>query len=257
MIINEIIEKIEKVAPISISYECINEGEYDNSGLIVGSRNSVVKGVVVAIDISNEAIDLCLENNCNVIITHHPFIYYPIKNANSDNYKGRQLIRLLQNGISVYCCHLNMDTTFGGIDDTVAKFCGIDVEKASADYPTHSYGKVGKVKSQSLGEYVKFLIESFDYVHYLGEDDKEIKTVMSCCGQGTSDKTLQFAIANKVDAYISCDLRHHEIMELYENGIAAINLSHGESEYKAFKAIIEKLDFNTPTYYAKLDYKLK
>ena len=150
-----------------------------------------------------------------------------------------------------------MDTTKGGIDDTVAKFCGIEVEKASADFPTHSYGKLGKVKSQSLKDYAKFLKESFDYVHYLGEDDKEINTVMSCCGQGTSDNTLQFAIKNKADCYISCDLRHHELMELYENGIAAINLSHGESEYKAFKSIIGKMDLKVPTFYADLDYKLK
>lgn len=253
---SEIIDKIEKVAPLSISYECIAEGDYDNSGLIVGDKDSEITGVVVAIDVSNEAIDLAIENNCNAIITHHPFIYYPIKEVTTNSYKGRQLIRLIQNGISLYCCHLNMDTTFGGIDDTVANICGITEPIKCFDHKTHSYGKLGEIKEQSTIEYINYLKTQFEYVHYLGNDQKVIKRVMSCCGQGTRDDTLQFAIKNGADAYISCDLRHHEIMELYENGIVAINLSHGESEYKAFRRIIEKIQLGVPTYFGKLDYKL-
>ncbi|MBR2397898.1 MAG: Nif3-like dinuclear metal center hexameric protein, partial [Clostridia bacterium] len=93
MKIKDVLDKIEKFAPLEISQDIINNGGYDNSGLIIGDREEEITGIVLAIDLSNEALDLAMEKNANLIITHHPFIYAPVSTITEDNIKGKLILR--------------------------------------------------------------------------------------------------------------------------------------------------------------------
>lgn len=256
MKLKAILDKIEKFAPLEISQDIINKGGYDNSGLIIGDREAEISGVVLAIDLSLEALDLAMEKNANLIITHHPFIYSPVATITEDNLKGRLILRAIRQGVNVYSSHLCMDMTKGGIDDVVANILGIKIESVFEKGEGYSYGKFGKVPFGTLAEFIDNAKSQFDYVHYLGNRDKKINTACSFCGQGTDGKTIAFAIENKVDVYVSCDIKHHEVFELYENGIAVVNLAHGESEFKAFVKIFKKLELEVPVSVCETDFKM-
>ncbi|MBR2495957.1 MAG: Nif3-like dinuclear metal center hexameric protein [Clostridia bacterium] len=256
MKIKDVLDKIEKFAPLEISQDIINNGGYDNSGLIIGDREEEITGIVLAIDLSNEALDLAMEKNANLIITHHPFIYAPVSTITEDNIKGKLILRAIKQGVNVYSTHLCMDMTKGGIDDTVAVMLGINIESVFEKGEGYSYGKLGKIPFNTLQEFIDNAKSQFDYVHYLGNAKKDISTACSFCGQGTDGKTIAFAIENKVDVYVSCDIKHHEVFELYENGIAVVNLAHGESEFKAFVKIFEKLELEVPVSVCETDFKM-
>lgn len=255
MTINDVIEKIEQFAPLSISRELISKGSYDNSGFLIGDKNVEVDGAVIAIDLCNDAVDLALEEGCNLIITHHPFIYSPLSSVTEDDYKGRLVRRLIQNGISVYSSHLPSDMTKGGIDDLFAAEFKGTVKNKLLDEETYSYGKISEIKPKTLGELVEELKEKFSFVHFVGETDKTVSRVATFCGKA-SGKDVSFAIKEKADLFVSCDIDHQHIVELKECGISVIELLHGESEFYYFKKIYEKLDIGIKKYVCETDFRL-
>lgn len=255
MVISEIISKIEEFAPLDISKDLINKGDYDNSGFLVGDRNVEVDSVVVAVDVSNDAIDLALEKGCNLIITHHPFIYSPISSVTEDDYKGRLIRRLIQNGISVYSSHLPMDMTKNGIDDKFSSYFGGDLTSVMISENTYSYGKVRAIPKTKLYKIVEKLKNDFSSVRFFGEKDKEIACIATFCGKA-SGKDVRFAIDCDADVFISCDIDHQHLVELNENGISVIELNHGESEFFFFKRIFEELELNVDKYFCETDFRL-
>lgn len=261
MKIKEFVKKIEKIAPIEVSEAAINMGHYDNSGFLIGSRAKELTGVVVCVDVCNDAIDMCIENGLNLIWSHHPFIYTPIKNITTENMKGRLITRLIKNDISVYSSHLSMDLTYGGIDEKVAEFCKIHNPELYSDISTNDivvrYGRLGTLEEeQTFGEYIESLYEHFDVIHSWGDKNEKILTAVSFCGQGADNDSMNFAIEKGVDVFISCDIPHHIKMELIENGIKIIELQHGESELKAFWEIAKSLEKETSMKLCETDFKV-
>lgn len=98
---------------------------YDNSGFLLGDRNANIKGVLVAVDLTMEVIDEALQYGCNLIVTHHPFIFSGVKRVTTDNLTGRMIYRLVQNNISVYAAHTNLDNLSTGVNAILAKKLGI------------------------------------------------------------------------------------------------------------------------------------
>lgn len=115
MILKNIIDEIESVYPLYI------QESYDNSGLIIGDRNADITGILVALDLDVEVINEAISQNCNLIITHHPFIFHNIKKliAGNDVYDLLQLI--IKNNVNIYACHTPMDKSSYGLNIAVAE----------------------------------------------------------------------------------------------------------------------------------------
>ena len=110
MKIQNVYELLGKYAPFELSDRmCKEEGCYDNSGMIVGTDDDV-KGVLFSLDLTELAVERAREQGCNVIVTHHPAIYHPIKSV------GGALKLAVAYGIGVISCHLNLDCAEHGID---------------------------------------------------------------------------------------------------------------------------------------------
>ena len=82
MKVYEIANLIENVASLTLAEE------WDNVGLLIGDKSCEISGVVVCLDLTNGAIDYCINNNCNMIITHHPAIFEPLKKITYCDYIG-------------------------------------------------------------------------------------------------------------------------------------------------------------------------
>ena len=83
MKVREITAAIESFAPLSL------QESYDNSGLIVGRYDDEVERVLLAVDVTDEVIAEALDEGCDMIITHHPIIFHPLKRFNSASYVER------------------------------------------------------------------------------------------------------------------------------------------------------------------------
>ena len=114
---------IENLAPLNYAYK------WDNVGLQLGYRGDVINKVLTTLEITDAVLDEAIEKKADMIVTHHPMIFSPLKSITKDDIKGKIIYRAIQNNIAVYAAHTNMDVAPGGLNDYIANRLNIqDVE---------------------------------------------------------------------------------------------------------------------------------
>ena len=119
MQIKNIIKILEDFAPLSY------QESYDNSGLIIGNFEEEVTGVLICLDCVEATLDEAIENNCNLIIAHHPIVFNELKKINGVTYIGRVVIKAIKNNIAIYAAHTNLDNASGGVSFKIAEQLGL------------------------------------------------------------------------------------------------------------------------------------
>lgn len=107
----EVIQLMAKIAPASLAED------WDNVGLQVGDNSQEVKNVLLALDFNSAILDEALAKNCQLIITHHPFIFDGIKSINTQNQSGSLIFDLIKNDIALFSAHTNLDIVESGLND--------------------------------------------------------------------------------------------------------------------------------------------
>ncbi len=118
--VKQIIAYLESIIPPSY------QESWDNSGLHVGNTEQQVKGVLLAVDFTQEVINEAIEKNCNLIITHHPILFdrYIKRLTGSNNYE-RLIINAIKNDIALYSMHTNLDAHDKGINYRICQSLGL------------------------------------------------------------------------------------------------------------------------------------
>jgi dinuclear metal center YbgI/SA1388 family protein len=116
----EIIKYLEDWAPKEIAWQ------NDNVGLQVGRSTAKLKNILLSLELTPEVVNQAIKKNCNLIITHHPLIFQPIRSLNLNSDLNTQLIeKLIKNDISLYSAHTNLDFTKHGVSFQLAKKLGL------------------------------------------------------------------------------------------------------------------------------------
>ncbi|ASN05209.1 Nif3-like dinuclear metal center hexameric protein [Virgibacillus necropolis] len=115
----DVFRTIEKWAPLDLAYD------WDNIGLQVGSSTREVKKVMVTLDVLETVVDEAIEKEVDLIIAHHPLLFKPVKQINTDEVQGRVIQKLLNHNITVYAAHTNLDAADGGVNDMLCDAIGI------------------------------------------------------------------------------------------------------------------------------------
>jgi dinuclear metal center YbgI/SA1388 family protein len=119
MLLSQLIAAVERVAPRSY------QESYDNSGLLIGSPNTEVRGVLLCLDTLENIVEEAVERGCNVIIAHHPIIFSGLKSLTGKNYVERVVIKALQNGVAIYVAHTNLDNMRTGVNAKICERIGL------------------------------------------------------------------------------------------------------------------------------------
>ena len=119
MKISQIIETLEDFAPLAL------QESFDNSGLQVGDVSRPVRGVLLCLDVTEEVLDEALELDCNLIISHHPLLFKPIKKLSGKTYIERCVIKACKNDLVIYAAHTNIDNASGGVNFYLAEKLGL------------------------------------------------------------------------------------------------------------------------------------
>ena len=117
--IKDIANALEMFAPLPLQ-----EG-FDNSGLQVGLTEAEVTGVLLCLDVTEKVVDEAIASGCNLIVSHHPLIFSPLKRITGSNYVERCVLKALSNGIAIYASHTNMDSVHGGVNYRIAQKLGL------------------------------------------------------------------------------------------------------------------------------------
>lgn len=120
-----IFEELNRLAPLTLSDELVKaEGGYDNSGIIVANDGEITKALF-CLDLTRASVAEAIKAGANLIVTHHPAIYRPIKSIT----EAAPVYECIANGIAVISMHLNLDCARRGIDYSLAEGLGGKVTK--------------------------------------------------------------------------------------------------------------------------------
>ncbi|MCR4662141.1 MAG: Nif3-like dinuclear metal center hexameric protein [Clostridia bacterium] len=224
-LINDAIKIIEEFAPLSLQLE------YDNCGVKTGNIYDELKGILVSLDTNEAVVDEAIDNNCNLIIEHHPSIFKSIKNLNFQKSTNRALIKAAANNIVIYSAHTNVDFTENGLNDYVSRIMGLkNVHKIS----TPDSPRIGEVEHETnLREYLNFLKVVFNDVnaYSVGDMEKSIKYVAVINGGGGSNEDdLILSFNNGADVYVSGDFKYNVLRLAKDNQYAIISIGHFNTE---------------------------
>jgi len=117
--IKDIVSSIEEMAPASY------QESYDNSGLIIGTFDTEVTGVLVCLDVVESVVEEAIKKDVNLIIAHHPIVFKGLKRFNHSNYVERTVMLAIQNNIAIYAAHTNLDSVKGGVSDRICDLIGL------------------------------------------------------------------------------------------------------------------------------------
>jgi len=99
---------------------------YDNCGLLVGSGNVTVTGILCTLDCTEAVIEEAIAKQCNLIVAHHPIVFGGLKRLNGSNYVERTVMLALQNNVAIYAIHTNADNVVTGVNAKLAAKLGLE-----------------------------------------------------------------------------------------------------------------------------------
>lgn len=117
--VQKIIEIIDQLAPPKLATE------WDNVGLLVGDYSAEVKKVMVSLDVTEAVLDQAIDQEVDLIISHHPLIFKELKTIRTDQTVGRLVIKAIRQGINIFAAHTNLDIAKGGVNDLLAEKLGL------------------------------------------------------------------------------------------------------------------------------------
>ena len=229
MKVKEVIKTIEEKYPLYL------KEKWDNIGLIVGDGEQEVSKILVTLDVTTKTIDEAIELGCNMIVSHHPFIFDSLKTITTKNSIGKRVMKAIKNDIAIYSMHTNLDIAQDGLNDYLAKRLELEnVEQIDPDrFSEDHYIRHGDLKQEmSLKDLTGYVKEKLNLEHVImitRDDSKAVKHIALCSGSGKS--FAGDAIKIKADCYITGDYNYHGGVDILEDDFNVIDASHFGTEY--------------------------
>lgn len=227
--INEILDFFEGFAPTDSAMD------FDNVGLLVGDKNTKVRKVLVSLDITGEVVNEAQKLCCELIISHHPVIFNPLKrlDTNSAPYL------LAKYGISALCMHTNLDLSEDfGVNICLANAVGVKNAVKSDKGECLFVGELEEeTEMKAFTENVKSALDCKG-LRYT-DVKKSVKKVAVSSGAGGSEIFAAAQIG--ADVLVTGEIKHHEINAANEFCVNIVDAGHFKSEDIVILPLINKL----------------
>lgn len=227
--VKDIIGNLEK------KYPKANAESWDNVGLIVGKLNQEVRKVQLSLDTTDKVIENAIKNSADLIITHHPMIFKPVKTITTMDNLGSKIIKLIENNKSLYAMHTNLDSSKDGLNDYILNLLEVENSKVIDVNEFDNEVGIGRLytlsKEMNIDEYATFVKNSLKIknIRIISENrEKIIKKVALINGSGMSYWRKVKSLG--ADLFITGDIGYHDALDAKEAGINVFDIGHFESE---------------------------
>lgn len=217
---------------------------WDNSGLQLGSEECNIKNIMLTLDMDLEAAQYAVEENIDLIISHHPFFFNSIKKIDLKTYDGKIIKMLINNDINLYSMHTSFDMAEKGVNYDLAE--RLNLLACQVLHPVNSdksgYGGIGEISPVNIIEYADYVKEALnaDYVKlYCTNANKLVNKVAFCGGSGS--EFIQDAINLKADVYVTGDIKYHQAQTAVKNNLCIIDAGHFNTEIHSMESLREIL----------------
>ena len=220
MTIRELYAFLEEKIPRSLSCD------WDNDGLMVCANDKAeVKRVLVALDITAAVAEQAIKEGYDLVVSHHPLIFHPLKSVAVGETIANKVIRLLTSGISAMSFHTRLDAVGGGVNDVLANAVGLcDVTPFGKD--GEEIGRIGNLPQPMTLKNFAALVKDATGAKYVQISDggKLVSRVAVLGGGGAGESGA--AAAAGADTYLTGDLRHDQLTEAPERGMNLVQGGH-------------------------------
>ena len=245
MKIAEITDVIERYARLEW------QESYDNAGLIVGRPDDEVHKALLAVDVTDEVLDEAEREGCDLVITHHPLVFHPLKRFNSSGPVERCVERAIRRGIALYACHTNLDSAPEGMSWRLAEMLGVGslrVLQPSAADPRVGFGVVGELpEAVATVEFMRRMQRTLGVkvVRHSDIASPTVRRVAVCTGSAAS--MIGDARRAGADIYVTADMKYNDFMTP-DGALTVADIDHFESEYCAIEFLYDILSKNLITF---------
>ena len=236
MNVQEVVNVLERLAPPSYAMS------WDNVGLLAGRRDREATGIYIGLDATERVIEGAVEAGCNMLLTHHPLLFSPVKKISDGDFIGRRLLTMIEHGISYYAMHTSYDSAPGCMADRAAAMLYIEdgepLEPVNGPgEPQAGIGKVGRLAQEITLDQLcirikeKFQIPSLKVFAAMGRDEegKQVRDHMLrriAVSPGSGKSMIQPALDAGAQVLVTGDIGHHEGIDAAACGMTVIDAGH-------------------------------
>jgi dinuclear metal center YbgI/SA1388 family protein len=223
--------------------------EWDNVGLLVGTRAGAVKKMMVCLTITPASSAEAVDAGADLIVTHHPLPFHAVKRLTDETTAGKTLLQLIAAQIAVCSPHTAFDSTAEGINDLLAR--GLELQQIAALIPQtdgQGTGRWGKLDDTlplgAIADRLKRFLK-IERLQIVGDDQRSVQTVAIGCG--AADELLSAAMNKNCDVMVLGEARFHTCLEAEAANVALLLPGHFASERFAVEQLALRLAREFPT----------
>ena len=238
--VGDILNFMDTLAPRNMKID------WDNVGLLCGSRSTPVTKILVALDPFEGVCEEAKEMGAQLIVTHHPLIFQAPKAITDETSVGRSILKLCAAGISAINAHTNLDCAPGGVNDVLAQRLGLEnisvINPIGTDENGNEWGllRCGNVAQQSLADFLENVKNKLDAqsLRYV-DGGKPVSKV--AVGGGSCASSMLDALRAGCDTFVTADIRYNQFWDAYDLGMNLIDAGHFHTENPVVAVLAEKL----------------
>ena len=245
--VREIYQYLDGLAPFSLQMD------FDNAGYLVGRGDRQVTRLLVSLDITEEVVAEAAELGCQLIVSHHPVIFFPAKSITDADPTGRTLLALAERQIAAVCAHTNLDAVHGGVNDALAQKLGlVQIEQLKQDGVDASgrpygIGRVGNTAGVPMytPAFAAFVKEALgaNGVRYV-DARRPVRRV--AVGGGACADMLKDALAMGCDTFVTADVKYNGFLDAKALGVNLIDAGHYPTEQVVVPVLAKWLESGFP-----------
>lgn len=240
-LVKDIYNCLDRLYPFKLAMD------FDNCGLLVGNENNTVTKAICCLDVTLDVVNEAKSVGAELIISHHPVIFNPIKKLDSSSL----IYNLVSSKINVISAHTNLDIAPGGVNSCLAK--KLDLKNLKTLSPLDNYpndtglGLVGEIENPVFSsEFAEFVKKKLDCngLRFTNIENKRITRV--AVGSGSCGNLIDDVVLKKVDAFVTGEIKHHEILFALQNNVVVVDVGHFKSEDIVISPLVNVLQKNFP-----------
>ncbi len=236
MIVRDIVEVIEEYAPLWA------QAEYDNSGLLVGTLERPVHGILLCVDVDDAVLDEARQLGADMVVSHHPPIFDPLRRMTEASLSERVVARAVREGVVLYAAHTNLDCAPGGMSHYLARQLGIRVERVLdplSETSVYGYGVVGTLDEPvAVRDFLRCVTDILHIgsIRHSALCYDTVHRVALCTGAGGS--LIGRAFSAGAEVYLAADFKYNHFLDA-DGRLIVADIGHFESEYCAIDLLYD------------------
>lgn len=208
----------------------------------MGERTQEINAVLLTTDVTEAVVSEAVAYRCNLIVSHHPLIFHPLRHLTGTTTAERCVALALANHIAIYASHTPLDSVPNGISGRLAEMLNLtDCRILAPDSDTTGLGIIGSLPEPLTTDDLIARVRAICKVPCVRfvPIDRPIRRLALCGGSGA--EFIDTAVARGADAYLTADVKYHDFQNALGR-IALLDIDHWASEQHArhiFREILE------------------